>query len=186
MILLKTYKTNNNDLNVSDAEPAQSTPLGKTLSKSQIHMHSTSHSRQSKAQYSIIYLLLISGILLFFMGAIFLMSDSFQKSTTGEYGSYVVESIMAKIESELMDLKVLSTAAEYANVSFDVPDLVGEQRYLVTGNGDTISIRTYGNPSLFESENVTFWNATLRGAVFSTKGGICLDYAALNNTVTFR
>ena len=138
----------------------------------------------SRAQYSIIYLLLISGILLFFMGAVFFMSDSFQKSTTDEYGGYVLKSIMAKIESELMDLKILSGTAESAGVSFDVPDMIGEQRYLVTGTGDGISIRTYGNPSLFESENITFWNATLRGAVFSTKGGITLHYTSLNNTVT--
>jgi len=181
MEMFKIFENNNDELKVHESEPETCRNAGQEPDTKRFPQSSS-----SKAQYSIVYLLLISGILLFFMGAIFLMSDSFQKSTTSEYSTYVLKSIIAKIEFGLMDLKALSSSAENASVFLDVPELIGEQRYLVTGDEHTVSIRTYGNPSLLETKNITFWNAILQGAVFSAKGRITLDYTPLNNTVTFK
>ena len=140
----------------------------------------------NRAQYSVVYLLAITGILLFLLGMIFLMSNSFQKTTTEKLGGIILDSVKAKIETGLMELKYLGSESQNATIVLGIPELIGEQRYSLAGNGSTFQLRTFGNPSLLESYNMTFWNATLRGHVFSSKGKISMEFLSANNTVTFK
>lgn len=140
----------------------------------------------TKAQYSVVYLLAVSGILIFLLGMIFLMSNSFQKTTTGKLGNIILDGINAKIETGLLELKSLSKNSQNSTVVLGIPELIGEQRYAVMASGNAFELRTLGDPSLTNNYNMTFWNATLRGTVFSSKGKIHLEYLAANNTVTFK
>jgi len=140
----------------------------------------------TKAQYSVVYLLAVSGILIFLLGMIFLMSNSFQKATTDKLGNIILDSINSKIETGLLELKSLSKNSQNATVILGIPELIGEQRYSVMASGNAFELRTFGNPSLANHYNLTFWNATLRGTVFSSKGKIRLEFLAANNTVTFK
>ncbi|MFH0868818.1 MAG: hypothetical protein V1839_01175 [archaeon] len=139
----------------------------------------------SRAQYSVVYMLAISGILIFLMGAVFIMTSSFQRATTENFGREILGSVTAKIETSLIEFKELSKNANTSSANINIPELIGEQRYQVTANQHMIEIRTFGNPSLVQQYNVTFWDADLGGSVFSSKGKIHVTYSAANNKVMF-
>ena len=139
-----------------------------------------------RAQYSVVYMLAISGIMLFLMGTVFLMTSSFQSATMERFGDELLGSVAAKIETSLIEFKVLSKNANASSANIKIPDLIGEQRYFVTASGNLIELRTFGNPSLVKQVNVTFWNTTLRGSVFSSKGKIRLSYNSSTNIIDFQ
>jgi len=139
----------------------------------------------SKAQYSVVYLLAISGILLFLMGMVFIMASAFQKTTTEQFGRELLEGVAAKIETGLIEFKELSKDSNSSSANINIPELIGDQRYFVTASGKAIELRTFGNPSLVKNYNMTFWNATLRGAVFSSGSKIHLSYNGSASAVTF-
>ena len=120
------------------------------------------------------------------MGMIFLMSNSFQKTTTENLGDALLESVKAKIETSLIELKALSKNSQNASITAGIPELIGEQKYVITAKNSTFEIRTFGDPSLVKEYGMDFWNASLQGSVFSSKGKIQLEFLAANNTVTFK
>lgn len=132
-------------------------------------------------------MLVVAAILLFLLGSLFFMANSFQKTTTKAAGQELLEGVFQQTENGLLELKVLSSQTTgNSTIVVRIPELMGEQRYLVSGLNGTIKIRSFGDPSIVIEHEIRFWNATLRGSVFSSKGKIEIEFVPADNTVTFK
>ena len=126
-------------------------------------------------------------MLLFVLYGLVFLASNFKEEATKTAGNKIVESIAQHVENNIFTLKTLSSGAQSVNITFSIPDRIGEQLYLISAKNNTrFDIRTFGNPSLIEERNVTFWNVTLEGAAFSSKGKVTLVFVPSENTVTFK
>ncbi|MEM4247733.1 MAG: hypothetical protein QXH80_00540 [Candidatus Nanoarchaeia archaeon] len=140
-----------------------------------------------KAQYNTVYMLVLVAITLIIAVGTFLLSVSFQRTSSKELGNYLLDDVRLEIEKGLLDLKAMSELS-YGNISLQVkiPERIGDQEYIVSGSNQTLRIRTQGKPSLVSESEILFWPVELQGAVFSPFGRIVLMYLPAENKVVLK
>jgi hypothetical protein len=140
-----------------------------------------------KAQYNIVYLLILISITLIIAIGTFLLSVSFQRTSSKELGNYLLDDVRLEIEKGLLDLKAMSELS-YGNISLEVkiPERIGDQEYIISGSNQTLRIRTQGKPSLVSESEMLFWQTDLQGAVFSPLGRVVLMYLPAENKVVLK
>jgi len=133
-------------------------------------------------------MLILIAITLVIATSTFLLSVSFQRTSSKELGNFQLQNIEKQVERGLLDLKALSETVPGQNISLEIkiPDKIGDQPYLVSGTNQTLRIRTQGNPSLVSESEIGFWNASLQGAVFSTLGRVDLMFLPAENKVVLK
>jgi len=141
-----------------------------------------------RAQYSVVYMLILIAITLIIAIGTFLLSTSFQRTSSKELGNYMLSDVSTQIENGLLDLKTLSEHSYGQNVSLQIkiPERIGDQTYIISGSNQTLRIRTQGTPSLVSESQVLFWNADLQGAIFSSLGRVVLLYLPTENKVVLK
>jgi flagellin-like protein len=129
-----------------------------------------------KGQISIIYLLITIAIAFILAGGIFLFSKSYRASLSENIEASGLQNIAQRLENSLLDLKLLADKnVTSTNISLDIPQRIGEQKYFISGQGNFTEIRTIGDPSISKNLQINFWpSIDIRGMVDSSKGSITI------------
>ena len=129
-----------------------------------------------KGQISIIYLLITIAIAFILAGSVFLFSKSYRADLSENVAASGLQNIAQRLENSLLDLKLLADKnATSANISLDIPQRIGEQKYFISGQGNVIEIRAVGDPSTSKNMNINFWpSIDIRGMVDSGKGSVTI------------
>ncbi|MBI2040926.1 MAG: hypothetical protein HYT16_02370 [DPANN group archaeon] len=138
-----------------------------------------------KAQLNTTYALLILGISFLMLVGVFAASELYKKSATqnaaGEFGEAVLNKALATIAE--MKVTVNSTTRYTDDVRnftriFEIPETVGDQRYLLAGRNTILEFRTLGKPQIVKNTNITLiWeNATIDGASGSSAGKVKISF----------
>jgi len=135
---------------------------------------------QSVLMYGIIMLIL--GVIMF--TSIFLLSDSIHSSGSEELTYLNSNTILAKVENKILDMKTIS---EHSNTNvetlMDIPEKIGKQHYSIVGYNDRLKIRILSeNPS--NQERKLGLGITASGVSFPPT--IHLFYNLSTNSVTIK
>ena len=145
-------------------------------------------TNMTRAQYNTVYAMLILALSIAVMLGLFIFSNQIKSTAVKNIGDRILDDISDKVYASLLDMKVINdrTAVNNLTIIISVPKRVGEQNYIVRGEGGKFSIRTFGKRSLETETNTSgLWNVTLAGTAFSQSGKVQMDYMKTSNTVLF-
>lgn len=138
-----------------------------------------------RAQVSIIYFSFLVIFSVVFLFSIYILSNQIIETSTNEFSDYQMDNIAARIRTNLVEMKAIVDMYNITTGSLSrvikIPDRIGANEYLISGNGTDIIFKTYGSNSRFKRVSAYWWDADLEGQVFSTGGEVELTYD--NSTV---
>ncbi len=134
-----------------------------------------------KAQLNTTYALLVLGISFLMMIGVFAASELYKKNITKNTADEFGEAVLSKALATIAEMKVtVNSTTRYANDvknftrTFEIPETIGDQRYLLAGRGTILEFRTLGKPQVIKFTNITLiWeNATIDGSSGSSAGKV--------------
>ncbi|MEM2954407.1 MAG: hypothetical protein QW625_00425 [Candidatus Nanoarchaeia archaeon] len=130
-----------------------------------------------KAQSSIVYLLITIAIALILASGVYFSAYFFKAKLNENILEQSAEEILQRVHNGLLKMRTLyNQNATNISITINIPSQIGEQKYTITGLGNKIELRTFGNPSVIKTTEINYWqNISIQGLVGSEKEKLRLN-----------
>ena len=141
------------------------------------------HTRH--AQSNVVYMNYFILLGLIFLGFIFVFSSSFSDSSTSQMKEHISDSIFARIETGVFELKALQnqTAATSLTKTVSIPRKMGEIDYNIIGNSGQITLQAVGKNAFYKTKSIHWQDISFAGSTNSQNAQAKLTLNTTSNQI---